>query len=146
MNAYMHQYQNNSVMTASPEKILIMLYDGAIRFVRQARQAIEEGRPGDKAHAIGKAVAIVTEFSNTLDHQIGGEIAAELSRLYDFMVRELAAVNAHGDVKRLQPVENILLELREAFVGAIDINNRTAAQQEVAIDSGASQQRIVASY
>mgnify|MGYP001202694956 CR=1 FL=1 len=126
MNAYMDQYKNNSVMTASKEQLLIMLYDGAIRFVRQARFAIEEDRLADKAKAISKAMAIITEFSNTLDHKIGGEIAADLSRLYDFMVRELTAVNARNEIKRLEPVEKILLDLRGAFAEAIEINNRTA--------------------
>lgn len=129
MNAYMSQYQNNQVLTASPGQILIMLYDGAIRFVRQARAAIDAGDRGGKAIAINKAVAIVTEFSNTLDREIGGEIALDLSRLYGFMVRELVAVNAHGEVERLEPVEKILLELREAFAGAIIINNRSSAPQ-----------------
>ncbi len=144
MNAYMNQYQNNQVTTASPEQVLIMLYDGAIRFVRQANQAIVDGRQGEKATAIGKAVAIITEFSNTLDHEIGGEIAADLSRLYDFMVRELSAVNARNDAQRLQPVENILLELREAFAGAIEINQRNAAPPAGVADT--AQQRIAASY
>ncbi len=143
MNAYMHQYQNNSVMTASPEKILIMLYDGAIRFVRQSKQAIEAGRHADKAHSLSKAIAIITEFSNTLDYEIGGEIALDLSRLYDFMVRELVAVNAHNDVQRLAPVENILLELREAFVGAIAINSANAAPQAATAPAG--YQRLAAS-
>ena len=140
MNAYMNQYQNNSVMTASPEQILIMLYDGAIRFVRQARVAIEENRPADKSHAVGKTIAIITEFSNTLDHNIGGEIAADLSRLYDFMIRELAAVNAHGDRKKLDGVEQVLADLREGFAGAIEINRRNAPA------APAGDQRVLAAY
>jgi flagellar protein FliS len=118
MNAYSGHYYNNQIMTASPEQILIMLYDGAIRFVRQANLAIEENRLGDKAQAINKAVAIITEFSNTLDYEVGGEIALELGRLYDFMTRELSTVNARNDVQRLEPVEKILLDLREGFAGA----------------------------
>jgi flagellar protein FliS len=145
MNAYLNQYQNNSVMTASPEKVLIMLYDGAIRFVRQARQAIKDSNQADKSKAIGKAIAIITEFSNTLDHEIGGEIAADLSRLYDYMVRELSAVNARNTLKKLDSVEHILQDLRDAFAGAIEINNRNAAQQQ-SVDQESGQQRVVASY
>jgi flagellar secretion chaperone FliS len=129
MNAYMNHYQNNSVLTASREQILVMLYDGAIRFVRQARQAIKENQQGEKAHAIGKAIAIITEFSNTLDYEVGGEIALDLSRLYDFMARELSAVNIRNNLERLNPVEKILQELRDAFVEAIEINRRDANQQ-----------------
>lgn len=124
MNAYSNHYQNNQVMTASPEQLLIMLYDGAIRFVRQAKFAIEAGRLGDKSVAISRAIAIITEFSNTLDYEVGGEIALDLSRLYDFMIRELSAVNAHSEIERLMPVENILLDLREGFSGAAEINQR----------------------
>ncbi len=124
MNAYMNQYQNNQILTASPEQVLIMLYDGAIRFVRQARQAIEQKNVPARTQAISKAVAIITEFSNTLDYDIGGEIAIDLGRLYDFMVRELAAVNARGDAEKLAPVENILVELREAWVEAAKIYAR----------------------
>ncbi len=122
MNGYSNHYRNNQVMTASPEQLLIMLYDGTIRFVRQAKFAIEDNRPGDKAIAISKAIAIITEFSNTLDYEIGGEIALDLSRLYDFMIRELSTVNARGEIERLEPVERILLDLREGFSGAIEIN------------------------
>lgn len=136
MNAYSNQYRNNQVLTASPEQILIMLYDGAIRFVRQAKFAIEDGRLGDKATAISKAVAIITEFSNTLDYEVGGEIALDLSQLYDFMIRELSAVNACSDTKRLEPVEKILLDLREGFAGAAEINrNGVQAQQNQQIEA-----------
>jgi flagellar protein FliS len=126
MNAYTNQYKNNAILTASKEQLLIMLYDGAIRFVRQARFAIEESRVTDKVNAIGRAMAIISEFSNTLDHKIGGEIAADLGRLYDFMLRELVAANVASDKKRLAPVERILLDLRTSFAGAIEINNRAA--------------------
>ncbi len=138
MNAYMNQYKNNQVVTASPEKLLIMLYDGAIRFVRQARLAIEEQRTADKAQAISKAIAIITEFDNTLDHEIGGEIAADLSRLYDFMVRELTAVNVRNDAERLAPVEKILLELRSAFAEAAEIVRRSQPQAQQAGIAGGS--------
>lgn len=120
MNAYSNNYRNNQIMTASPEQLLIMLYDGAIRFVRQAKLAIEDNRLGDKSIAISKSVAIITEFSNTLNYEAGGEIAHDLNRLYDFMVRELSAVNAGGEVERLKPIERILLDLREGFSGAIE--------------------------
>lgn len=126
MNAYMNQYQNNAIMTASSEQLLIMLYDGAIRFVRQARQAIVDGRGTDKSKNISKAMAIISEFSNTLDHEVGGDVAHDLYRLYDFMIRELSAVNARSELKRLEPVEKILLDLREGFSGAIEINHNDA--------------------
>lgn len=145
MNAYSNRYRNNQVMTASPEQILIMLYDGAIRFVRQAGQAIEEGRPADKAKAIGKAMAIITEFSNTLNFEVGGTIADDLYRLYDFTIRELSAVNARSDVKRLEAVERILLDLREGFAGAIEIN-RNATQPPPVSGDASEAKRVALSF
>jgi flagellar protein FliS len=147
MNAYMNQYQNNQVTTASPEQVLIMLYDGAIRFVRQAKQAIVDGKQAEKAAAIGKVIAIVTEFSNTLDYEVGGEIALDLSRLYDFMIRELSAVNARGSLERLEPVEKILLELRGAFAEAVEINKRQSVVQDSSTSSaGNHTQRAAAAF
>ena len=143
MNAYMNQYQNNQVTTATPEQVLIMLYDGAIRFVRQAKEAVAAGNLGAKSTAISKTIAIITEFSNTLDRKIGGEIAVDLSRLYDFMLMELSSVNVHGDVKRLDPVEKILLDLREAFAEAAIIHRR---EQQAAQPAGAETQRSVVAY
>jgi len=145
MNAYSNHYRNNQVMTASPEQILIMLYDGAIRFVRQAKLEIENGRQADKATAISKAVAIITEFSNTLDYEVGGEIALDLSQLYDFMIRELSAVNACSDTKRLEPVEKILLDLREGFVGAAEIN-RKGLQPQLNQQTEVPEKRVAVSF
>lgn len=143
MNAYMNQYQSNQILTASPEQILIMLYDGAIRFVRQAQAASEEGRLGDKSKAISKTIAIITEFSNTLNFEIGGDIANDLKQLYDFMIFELSAVNAKNETKRLQPVENILLDLREGFFGAAEINRQGS---QPGVNAGNSTKQVAASF
>lgn len=121
MNPYMNQYKNNQIETASPEKILIMLYDGAIQFTRQAMQGIDTGDKILQAEKISRVMAIICEFSNSLDHEIGGEIAADLDALYGFMTRELTRANLTGDRKALEVVEKLLLELRETWVEAADI-------------------------
>ncbi len=127
MNAYLNHYQQNQVVTASPEQILIMLYDGAIRFVRQAQGALSAGDRQAKATAIQKAVNIITEFRNTLDHEVGGEIAANLDALYDYMLRELIRANVGNEARPLEVVEGLLMELREAWVQAIE--SHRAAQK-----------------
>ncbi|MBU0960307.1 MAG: flagellar export chaperone FliS [Proteobacteria bacterium] len=124
MNPYMNQYQNNQIQTASPEKILIMLYDGAIRFTRQAMQAMDAGDKAVQGERISRAMAIVCEFSNTLDHEIGGEIAADLDALYSFMTRELTRANLKGDRKALETVEDLLSGLRDTWVEAAKIYAR----------------------
>lgn len=128
MKAYMNQYQSNQVATATPEQILVMLYDGAIRFVRQARDGMAAGDRVTKLKMIDKTMAILNELSATLDHEIGGEIAANLAALYDFMNRELVRSNLKNDPQPLDIVERILSELREAWVQAIEINRQASAR------------------
>lgn len=124
MNAYINQYQNNQIQTASPEKILIMLYDGAIRFTRQAMQAMDTGDKAVQGEKISRVLAILGEFSNTLDHEIGGEIASDLDALYSFMTRELLRANLKGERKALETVEDLLTGLRDTWVEAADIYAR----------------------
>lgn len=123
MNPNMNQYRNTLVNTSSPEQILIMLYDGAIRFIHQAEEAIAIEEKPTKAQKISKAVAIICELSNTLDHETGGTIAEDLDSLYSFIVRELIRANLKNDTKALKMVTNLLSELKEGWVQAIAINN-----------------------
>lgn len=138
MNAYINQYQNNHIQTATPEQILIMLYDGAIRFCRQAMQALDTG---DMAYTekISRVLAIVCEFANTLDHEGGGQIATDLDALYYYMTRELTRANLEKDCKALETVEELLCGLRETWKEAIEIN-----RQETSAAHGATAQ-VVAS-
>ena len=99
MNAYINQYQNNQILNASPEQILILLYDGSIRFCRQAIHAMDAGDRTTQAEKISRAMAIVCEFSNTLDHEIGGDMAADLDALYG-----LWFVNSPGQMSRMTVV------------------------------------------
>ncbi|MCD4688694.1 MAG: flagellar export chaperone FliS [Desulfuromonadaceae bacterium] len=121
MNAYMNQYQQNQIDTASREQILIMLYDGAIRFTRQALAAMESGDQKTKREKISRAMAIITEFSNTLDREVGGEIADNLDALYHYMIRELTAANLQNDAAKLTVVDGLLSDLRETWMEAIEI-------------------------
>ncbi len=121
MNAYMNQYQNTHIQTASPEKILIMLYDGAIRFCREAMQAMDTGNTEVQNEKITRVMAIVGEFAVSLDHDIGGDIARDLDALYMFMIRELTRANVEKDNKALETVHELLSGLRDTWVEAADI-------------------------
>ena len=134
MNAYMNQYHNNHILNASSEQILIMLYDGAIRFTRQAVLGIEENKPSMKLEGISRAMAIIAEFSNTLDREVGGEIADSLDGLYHFMMRELTAARSESSVARLRVVEDLLLDLRSTWAEAIEINRKESHSDVVASD------------
>ncbi|MDR3088659.1 MAG: flagellar export chaperone FliS [Desulfobulbaceae bacterium] len=122
------QYLRNQIFTATPEQLLIMLYDGAIRFTRQAISGVEETNLNMMSHGIRRAMAIITEFSNTLNHEVGGAIAENLDALYNFMVRELTLANLHRDAEKLRVVENLLVGLRATWAEAIQINRGATAQ------------------
>lgn len=124
MNPYRNQYQENQVMTASQEQILIMLYDGAIKFCRQAITADEAGNMAEKLGRIAKVYAIITEFSNSLNHEIGGEIAADLDGLYHFMLRELTKARKDTSGECLRSVEKLLVDLRLTWGEAVEINRK----------------------
>lgn len=126
MNAY-SQYQENQVMSASPEQILLMLYDGAVRFCRQAISGKEENDLSKFHRGIRNSMAIIAEFSNSLDHAIGGKIADDLEALYDFMIRELLEANLHKDIDKIKVVEGLLKDLRSTWAEAIEINNQEHA-------------------
>lgn len=121
MNAYVNQYQNNQILNATPERILIMLYDGAIRFCRQAMLAMDDGNKQQMSEKIGRAIAIICEFSNTLDHEVGGDIAKDLDALYNYMTRELTQANIKNERKPIEIVEELLVGLRDTWVEAAKI-------------------------
>lgn len=116
-----NQYQNTQITTATPEKILLMLYDGAINFTRIAREKMEQGDVAEKAKFIDKGLAIVSELMNTLNHDVGGEISQRLEQLYIYMIDEYTAANINNSVKSLDNVLKILTALRETWAEAIEI-------------------------
>ncbi|MFH0781248.1 MAG: flagellar export chaperone FliS [Pseudomonadota bacterium] len=128
MNAY-NQYHENQILSASPEQILLLLYDGAIRFTRQAIHGLEEGNLTLFHHGIKSSMAIITEFSNSLDHAIGGEIAENLDALYNFMIRELTLANLHQDIDKLHVVDKLLVDLRATWGEAAEINKAQMAKE-----------------
>lgn len=127
--AYMSQYFENQVNTASPEQLLIMLYNGAIRFVGEAEEAMANKKIAYRGERISKAIAILSELSATLDHEIGGEIAADLESLYDYMIRTLLAANIQDDASKLVEVREMLSGMRDTWLDAIDkVRSEQAAE------------------
>jgi flagellar protein FliS len=112
---------NNSMthVTDRKDKVLLMLYDGALKFVRFARIGIEEKSPKIKGENISKIMAILTELDCALDREIGGPLAENLSRLYQYMMNRLTVANIDSNAEALDDVERLLSELREGFEGAI---------------------------
>lgn len=114
------KYKQTSVQSASREKILLMLYEGAIRFIKQAVAAIDRKDIADRGVNIGRAFDIINELNNTLNHDVGGEIAANLEQLYMFICEQLTKANATGDKKPLEESLKVLETLYSGWVEAIE--------------------------
>ena len=126
-NAYSENYLRNQIESASREQLLIMFYDGAIRFVTRAENAIRDNNIEQRNYCINKASAIVAELSATLDHEIGGQIASDLEALYDFMHRELIKANVKNSLAPLETVKTLLTDLNETWKRAIEINKKASS-------------------
>lgn len=121
MSTSYNQYQATQVGTATPEKIMLMLYDGAINFSKIALQKIQNGDRAGKGVYIGKAQAIVAELMNTLDHEVGGELAKRLEQLYIYMIDEYIEANLNNSPKALENTVKILTILRDTWIEAVNI-------------------------
>jgi flagellar protein FliS len=108
-------YQQNAVLTATPGKLVVMLYDGATRFLRQAAAAMRAGEVLRSHTPLDRAQAIVNELLVTLDHERGGEIASSLRSLYLFINREIVDARVQRDPEKLDTVIELLSELRDAW-------------------------------
>lgn len=114
------KYKTTAVQSASREKILLMLYEAAIRFTKQAIKAAEEKKIADRGMNIGRAYDIVMELNNTLDHKIGGDIASQLEQLYIFIMDQYTKANISGDPEPLRASLKILENLYDGWVQAVE--------------------------
>jgi flagellar secretion chaperone FliS len=111
-------YHHNAVATAAPEQLVVMLFDGALRFSRRAVAAYEAGQRPQATQAIGRVTSIVNELNATLDLEAGGEIARNLRSIYGFVNRHLVEAVREADPNRVLQASRLLAELREAFAEA----------------------------
>lgn len=114
------KYKTTSVQSASREKILLMLYEGAIKFTKLAIKACEEKKIADRGYNIGRAYDIIMELNNTLDHKVGGEIAMRLEQLYMYITDEYTKANISGKPEHLQNALKVIENLYKGWVGAIE--------------------------
>ena len=117
----LNQYKNNEILTATPEKLMIMLYDAAIQFLFKARKSINENNPAEICNNIIGCQKILREFMKTIDLENGIEVGKHLFVFYDKLVKMLYKVNRKRDLDMLEEVINELKTLRSAFLDAIDI-------------------------
>jgi len=112
------QYQQNSVLTASPSKLLLMAYDGAIRFSRAAATKMKENNLDEQNMLINKATAIVIELVSTLKEEVDPLLCSRLRSLYAYVVEKLTLANLEQNQAYLEEAINILTQLRESWAEA----------------------------
>ncbi len=115
-----NKYKQTSVLSASREQILLMLYEGAMKFTKLAIQAIENKQIAERGQNIIRAFDIILELQATLDHKVGGELAGQLEQLYVFMMDQYTKANIKGDAEPLRANLKVLENLYEGWKGAID--------------------------
>ncbi|MCD7099424.1 flagellar export chaperone FliS [Stenotrophomonas sp. MMGLT7] len=106
---------STSVTDADPHKLIALLFDGACQRIRQAQAGIAQGDLARKGKAIGEACAIIGHLNGSLDHEAGGEIAGNLSALYDYLIHRLTEANLHNDESALAESLQLLGEIDSAW-------------------------------
>lgn len=115
----LQQYKAKEVETASPETILLMLYDGAIKFLKQSKVHYEAGEIEPAYKNLASAQNIISEFMNTLDMETTGETGQNLYRLYDYYHYRLVEANLKRDTGMIEEVIGHLTQLRKTWAEAI---------------------------
>jgi len=108
-------YREREILTASPEKLVVITFDHILVNLRRARLAIEAGNIELRAQSLGKAREGVMELWMSVDLERGGDVAANLHALYSFAVRELLDVGRTRELAKLDSVVKVIGNLREAF-------------------------------
>lgn len=116
------QYQNNSVNTASPGELTLMLYNGCLKFITLAKKAINDKNVSEKNTNIQKAQNIVTELMVTLNTDV--KVSQNLLSLYDYLNRRLIEANLKNDVEILNEVEGFVVEFRDTWKQVIQLNRQ----------------------
>ncbi len=114
------QYRGHQVISASPGELLIALFDAAVRFGGQAREAIGRGDVPAKARAVDRLIAILAELGATLDHDRAPELCGNLARLYDYLARRVSQAGLTMQTEPLDEVLAHLRRLRDTWVQAVE--------------------------
>ena len=125
-------YLQTNVSTTDQGQLLLMLYDGALRFLQQAREKMLEKDYAAKGILISKVIDIVNELSNTLNMERGGTLAENLNNLYFLCTTRLLQANLKMNVEQLDSVATILSGLRSAYAQIINTPEAQQAAQQIA--------------
>ena len=110
-----HAYRENTVLAATPEQRVVMLYDGAKRFLRQAATAMDRNEIERSHNALRRAELIVAHLDTVLDHEQGAEMASRLHAIYRFCLSHMHRARMDQDPSSIEDVARMLEELRSAW-------------------------------
>lgn len=134
-DASTNPYLRDAVLTAPPEQLQLMLYDGAIRFAHQGRDALEAGHPEKTYDALTRAQKIVLELINGLREEVDPPLVGQVSAVYMFIYRKLVEANVNKDVAAVDDALNLLRYQRETWVLLLEKLRAEQAEAEPAPDA-----------
>ena len=120
---FSNEYRHNEVATSSQGKLIIMMYEGALKFVTLAIEGVDSKDLSKKGTYINKTHDIINELSCALDMKKGGDVAQKLESLYQFILHQLTLANIKSDRKALESIVNVLTPLMEAWKELLAKNN-----------------------
>ena len=116
MNAYgQRQYQHTQVTTVDKGRLIVLLYEGAIKFLRQAKDCVEAGDIAGKSNYINRTLDIIAELNQSLNMKEGGDLSANLRRLYLFWSEHLVQAKIKKDTRHIDDVIRMMGSLNEAW-------------------------------
>lgn len=126
---YSQAYRKAAVSTVDQRRLIVMLYDGAIKFLSMATDRMAKGDTYEAHRNLIRGKSIIAELLASLNMDAGGEIARNLQRLYTYMFNELIEANLNNDTQRVAQVISLLKELRVGWQGAKAEPESAPAQQ-----------------
>ncbi len=124
------KYKSTAVLSASKEQILLMLYEGAIKFTKLAIQAAESKNIAERGKNIMRAYDIILELQVSLDHKVGGDLAKQLDQLYTYVLDQYTKANMHGDISGLHSSIKVLENLYDGWKQVLDKNKTNTEQNK----------------
>jgi len=129
------EYLKTKVQTASKEQIILMLFDGVLRFCEQGKTAIIAKEIENSHNALVRAQAIILELVYALNHKEGGEIAGNLAQLYSYSLQQLIQANMLKETEPIDVVQHIFRDIREGWLVAMEqVMSENAAKTEEHVD------------
>jgi flagellar secretion chaperone FliS len=143
--AQANNYLRTKVMTATPEQLQLMLFDGAIRFAEQAKLALQERKFDQSFDLLTRAQKIITELSSSLKHEVAPDLCGKLASLYNFIFRKLVEANIEHTVESLDEALVLLHYQRETWVMLLNqLGKQKAAAAAQKLDMPAPDSRMEA--